>query len=203
MSTAPQPRLTYDEYDQLEKSTGLKYEYHDGEVFAMGGASGPHVWIAGNLPHSVGTRVRAKGCRDFGSDLRVAIPNYSRYVYPDYSVICGSLIPEQPGRQAFTNTKIIFEVLSPSTENYDRGVKFDLYSRIPTLEEYVLVAQDRFAIDRFKCQENSQNWSLSRYRGIDAVLELESLGISVPLAEIYDGVDFALAEHSFEPQPIL
>jgi len=203
MSTAPQPRLTYEEYDQLEKTTGLKYEYHNGEVFAMGGASRTHARITTNLPRSVGFRLIGKPCEDFGSDLRVAIPGSGRYMYPDYSIACGPLRAEQPDREAFTNPKVIFEVLSPSTENYDRGAKFDLYSRIPSLEEYILIAQDRYAIDRFKRLENSSSWTLTRYRGVDAVLELESLAIAVPLSEIYDAVDFTFAEHSFEPLPIL
>ena len=202
MSTAPLPRLTYEEYDLLEKRTGQKYEYHNGEVFAMSGASGIHVWIASNISHAIGTPARSKGCWDFGSDLRVAIPNSGRYLHPDYSIVCGKLTPEQPGRQAFTNLKVIFEILSPSTESYDRGAKFELYSRIPSLEEYVLIAQDQYAIDKFRRQENSSSWTLTRYRGADAILELESLEIAVPLAEIYHGVDFDLAERSPEPFPL-
>lgn len=194
MSTAPQPRLTFEEYDLLEKRTGEKYEYHDGEVFAMSGASGVHTRITANISREVGVRIRGTNCTEHSGDLRVAIPPRGKYLHPDLAVVCGRLAPEIPGRQAFTNVRVIFEVLSASTEAYDRSAKFDLYSRIPTLEEYVLIAQDRYAIDRFSRKQQDDKWRLSTYRGQDAVLELESIGISIPLVDVYDAVDFEFAD---------
>lgn len=194
MSTAPQPRLTFEEYDQLELRTGERYEYHDGEVFAMSGASGAHARITSNVNFEISGRIRGTKCATYSGELRVAIPPRGKYLHPDLTVSCGGLKPEIPGRQAYSNPKIIFEVLSNSTETYDRSAKFDLYSRIPTLEEYVLISQDRYAIDRFSRKQQDDAWRLSTYRGQDAVLELESIGISIPLIDIYDAVEFEFAD---------
>jgi len=199
MSTAPQPRLTFEEYDQLEHRTGERYEYHDGEVFAMSGASGAHARITSNINFEISGRIRGSKCLTYSGELRVAIPPRGKYLHPDLTVTCGGLRPEVPGRQAYSNPKVIFEVLSASTEAYDRSAKFDLYSRIESLAEYVLISQDRYAIDRFSRTRHDENWQLSTYRGEDAVLQLESLAISIPLIDIYDAVEFEFADRPPTP----
>jgi Uma2 family endonuclease len=186
--------LTFEEYDQLEIRTGERYEYHDGEVFAMSGASGAHARITANISREVGVRIQGTSCSEHSGELRVAIPQRGKYLHPDLTVACGDLEPETPGRQAYTNPKVIFEVLSTSTEAYDRSAKFDLYSRIPTFQEYVLISQDRYAIDRFSRKQLDDPWRLFTYRGEEAILELESLAISIPLAGIYDRVNFNFAD---------
>jgi len=195
MASQPHPLLTFEEYVDLERRLDCKFEYCRGRVYAMGGASPAHVLVHASLMQHLGTRLAGKGCRAVGSDLRVYVEASGVYTYPDVSIICGPM--SLNNHLAATNPKVIIEILSPSSRRYDALGKFELYQRIPTLEEYVLAEQDSFLVERHRKLADGQ-WELTRYEGEDAVLELSSVGISVPLREIYDGVPFELAER--EPE---
>src|SRR5258707_11211141 len=139
MSAAPQKRYTPQEYLALERAAPFKSEYYRGEIFAMAGATRQHCRIGANLVARVDEQLRSTPCEAFGSDLRVRVLPTGLYTYPDVTVACGELEFEDRAGDTLLNPKAIFEVLSESTEAYDRGKKFDHYRHIPSLTEYVLV----------------------------------------------------------------
>jgi Uma2 family endonuclease len=188
MATAPLPRISPAEYAKLEEETGERYEYFRGEVFAMSGGTLAHNQIAARLNRRIGELVEGRGCETLGSDQRVVVLETGLETYPDVSVFCGK--PQLAGTNgmALANPRVLIEVLSNSTEGYDRGVKAGQYRRIASLEEYVLVAQDRVAVECYRRQE-SGGWLLTEYRDRDEHLVLESLGITVPVRAIYEGVE--------------
>jgi Uma2 family endonuclease len=133
--------------------------------------------------------LRGTPCRPYNSDQRIRIPANGLSTYPDVSVVCGEFQLDAQDREAIVNPRVIFEVLSKSTESYDRGKKFDLYRQLESLREYILVAQDEPHVERFVRQEDG-SWLLNVYKGLDAVLELPTLACALPLAEIYEDVTF-------------
>jgi len=161
----------------------------------MSGASAAHVFIQANLGRHLGNSLDGTPCKALGSDLRVHVEESGLYTYPDVTIICGSLILDK--NQAVTNPKILFEILSPSTRRYGLLGKFEHYRQIPSLDEYVLVEQDRYSVDRH-CRLPGGQWQLTRYQGEEAILELASVNMSLPLKQIYSGVPFHLAERSPE-----
>ena len=182
--------ISPEEYLEFEKTSEGRHEYHDGEMFAMSGGTFPHVLIASNLVREVGNRLKDE-CSVVGFDARVHIESRGLYTYPDVVIVCGPAKISKPSG-SLLNPKVIFEVLSKSTERYDRGAKFESYRKIASLEEYILVSQWDFAVDQFRRNEAGR-WELTEIRGEDNVLELTSVQITVPLKPIYKGVDFALA----------
>ena len=191
MGALPKPHLSVEDYIALERRLGAKLEYHQGQVYAMSGGSGAHILIQSNLVRHLGNRLEGTNCFALVPDLRVRILASDSYTYPDLSIVCGSL--DLGKNQAATNPKVLFEVLSPSTRRYDRVGKFELYRQIPSLEEYVLVEQDKYSIDRHSRQPNGE-WEATRFEGQDATLELSSVKITVPFKQIYANVPFELAE---------
>ncbi|MCE9529176.1 MAG: Uma2 family endonuclease, partial [Planctomycetales bacterium] len=135
------------------------------------------------------TQLRGKPCQPFNSDQRIAVKKFSLHTYPDVSVICGKLVLDAVDQQAATNPHSLFEVLSRSTESYDRGLKFEFYRSLPSLQEYILVALDRPAVDRFVRQESGQ-WLLFDYHGLESIIPLPGIGCELRLADIYEGVEF-------------
>jgi Uma2 family endonuclease len=196
-------RYTLQEYYQLEAASDERHEYLDGyiiprgEALAMSGGSFEHSIIIANLLGELRLQLRGKPCRTFESNLRVRIGRRIRYVYPDLGVYCGEpALEDIPGAgQALTNPRVIFEVLSPSTADRDRGAKFDAYREIESLEEYVLVSSDAAHVQSFLRQPDG-TWSLLPVAGIEAVARIRSLQIDLPLAEIYASVKF---EPPFQP----
>ena len=182
--------FTPGEYLVLERASSYKSEYVNGEIFAMAGAGRAHITITMNASALLWYQLKGSGCRVFGSDMRVAVDAQAMYTYPDVSVVCGEPVClDQPSEDNLTNPRMIFEVLSPSTEDYDRGEKFEKYKQIATLTDYVLLAQDQPRAEHFR-RELSGDWTCREYVGLDAKLGLESIGCVLPLAEIYDGVGF-------------
>jgi len=176
----------------LEQKLGGKYEYHGGQMFAMAGVSLPHGRIQVNLTRRVDEALSDSPCNVYPADVRVVIEAVDMATYPDLSIVCS---PEQQAKafgHSITNPTVLFEVLSPSTQAYDRGAKFDQYRNLASLREYVLVSQHAMAIDLYRL-ENSQ-WVFHPLRGEDAVLCLNSAGIQIPMREIYRGVRFEDAE---------
>jgi Uma2 family endonuclease len=198
MSAVPKKRrFTIQEYLALEDDSLTKHEFYHGELFAMAGASIRHNDIAGNIFARLHGELRGKGCRPYGSDQRIRIQQANLYTYSDTTVICGPIARDEDDRQAATNPRVVFEVLSKSTENYDRGKKWEFYQQLDSLREYVLVSQEEAKIERYSRDEGGQ-WRYSLTTGLDQSLELESLGVQLPLTEIYDNVTFG-PEETAEP----
>jgi len=188
MSSATKPHITPQEYLSLERKSPTRNEYFRGEIFAMAGTSREHSLIAGNLNREIGNQILDRPCESYASDMRVMVAATGLYTYPDVVVVCDE--PEFEDREVDTllNPTVIFEILSPTTEAYDRGVKFGHYRRIPSLREYVLVSQDRMLVERYTRQGN--DWLLSELTRPDEVLKLGSIGCEVPLHRMYAKVKF-------------
>ncbi len=189
MSSQLDSGLTPEEYLAFERRSPERHEYADGELFAMTGASEPHNQIVVNLGGEIRRQFKGRLCKVYTNDLRVRIPGTARYCYPDVSALCGSGRFEDEHRDTLVNPNLVIEVLSASTEAYDRGEKFEFYRRIETLSEYVLVAQDKPQIEQFNRQPNGQ-WLFTATSGLEAFIELPSVGCKISLAEIYDKVEF-------------
>ena len=179
-------KLSVEEYLQFEKASRDKHEYFKGEIFAMAGAGARHNVIFSNFFISVGIQLKGKPCKPYGSDLRIHIPENSLFTYPDISIICGEIIPSKVDADTAVQPTVIIEILSPSTRNYDQGIKFRLYREIPTLKEFITIDSESIGIEAYRI--NSQgNWELKDYRLIDETLTIPSVGLSLSLKEVYEG----------------
>jgi Uma2 family endonuclease len=181
-------RITPQEYLAQERQASTKSEYVNGFVYAMVGASRKHNLISGNVFGSLWQQLRGKSCEAYTNDIRVRVPATSLYTYPDVVVVCGKPRFEDKQVDTLVNPTVLIEVLSPSTEAYDRGDKFAHYRRLPSLHEYVLIAQERCRVEHFARQ--GEQWLLTEYSAADAMLDLPAIGCQLPLAEIYDRIEF-------------
>jgi len=179
--------MTPAEYIQLEEQTGERYEFGNGEVFPMGGGSLPHNLIASKLNRKIGNLVEEKGCEIVGSDQKVVILATGLETYPDAAVYCGKPHLAGANRMALANPVFLAEVLSKSTEAYDRGDKAAHYRRIESLQEYLLIAQDGVRVERYR-RGGQNEWLLSEFTELSDTLQLTSLGITLPIADLYTGV---------------
>jgi len=193
-------RFTFLEYLWLDQNSGLRHEYLDGHVWAMAGGSPDHAAIAANLIALLGALLREGPCRVFTADLRIRVVATGLGTYPDLSVVCGALEadPEDPRGHTVTNPKVLVEVLSPSTEDYDRGEKLAHYKQIPSLEAVLLVAQEERRVEIWRRIRGG--WTLDVAHGRDLVA-LPSLQLRLPLAEIYRGVEGPSRERVSPPAP--
>ena len=189
MSTAPKRRFTLAEYLALEKDSPTKHEFCQGEIFAMAGASPRHNRIAGNFFARLHQLLEGTPCEPFNSDQRIRIEAVDLSTYPDISVVCGELQLAKDDRQAITNPRLIVEVLSKSTENYDRGPKFELYQHVQSFAEYVVVYQTEPRIIHYTRQDDGP-WTYKLLIGDQETLRLHSLEGELPLAAIYRNVAF-------------
>ncbi len=189
MIAAPEhfPRFTPAEYFAWEEQQQVRHEYIDGEVYAMSGGTINHSEIALNFGSLLKSHLRGSGCRTLNSDARVNILSSSDYVYPDVSVTCDQR--DKTTAQYITYPCLIVEVLSPSTEAYDRGNKFKLYRRNPILQEYVLVDAETMAIELFR-KTGDDNWRIIDYDPGDMV-ELTSVTLTFPIEQVYEDIIFA------------
>ncbi len=189
--SAPQkkPFVTAEEYLRLERAAEYKSEYFAGEIFAMAGASPPHSLITANVIRELGNSLKGNRCAPYDGNLRFWIPATGLYTYPDVSVICGPLELVPGHHDMVTNPTLLLEVLSDSTERYNRGTKFDHFRTLPSFVEYVWVSQKEPAVDVFFRQADGA-WRLIPVRGRDAVAPLQSLGIGLRLAEVYERIEF-------------
>jgi len=183
------PRLTPMEYLAIERAASTKSEFYDGEMFAMAGGSPRHSLIASNLIREFGNRLDGKRCVPYTGDLRIQVEATGLFTYPDLSVICGPLQFAEGTTDTVTNPTVIVEVLSPSTEGYDRGEKFRQYRQIPSLREYLLVSQRDAHIEHF-IRSKDDDWTLHEACGREAELPSPALGISVSLAVVYQRIEF-------------
>ncbi|WP_373650235.1 MULTISPECIES: Uma2 family endonuclease [unclassified Schlesneria] len=180
--------LTSSEYLEIERQAPFRSEFFRGEMFAMAGGSARHSRIKTNLLSLLNNRLKGQPCVTYDNDLRMMCPT-GLYTYPDASVICGDLTFDDDREDTALNPTVLLEVLSKSTEAYDRGKKFDHYRTIPTLQEYVLVSQDEPMVQTFFRNEDN-TWTLTTVSGLDQVAELRSIGVGLPLGDVYDRVNF-------------
>lgn len=184
---APKRRLSPAEYLANERASETKSEYFNGEMFAMAGASLDHNRINENLSVAFGTALRGGPCFALSRDMRVKVEASGLYTYPDVVVICGEPLLEDSKRDTILNPRTLVEVLSPSTEKYDRGAKFRNYRLIPSLQEVVFVSQDEAVCERY-VRGPDDEWRLTTFTGLDSELELTSVPVRIPLRDIYAGV---------------
>ncbi|MCP1385290.1 Uma2 family endonuclease [Runella salmonicolor] len=179
---------TIAEYLELERQTGIKYEYEDGEVFAMAGGTVEHSLIGNNIGGELRRVLKNRPCNAYNSDLKIAISE-EKYRYADASVICGPVEYFDENPEAAKNPVLIVEVLSESSESYDRGEKFKKYRQIPTFREYVLIEQ-RFPLVEVFFKIDEKTWQYRVYEQLDQMVQLDSIEAEIPLAELYSGVIF-------------
>ena len=189
MSAQPQPRLTPEQYLQAERAAAIRSEYYQGHVYAMSGGSYQHSQIIGNLTGELHAALKKRAGSVCSSGLRLRVSPDGLYTYPDILVICGDPRFADDQRDTLLNPALIVEVLSPSTEAYDRGFKSAQYRTIESLEEYVLVAQAEPRVEVFRRQSQA-HWLLTEAVGLEAVSRFESLDCGVKLSDIYDKVAF-------------
>jgi Uma2 family endonuclease len=185
------PKLTVEEYIQHEIETGQKYEYHDGDIYALAGGSLEHALLIGNIYSELrnGLRTKKSDCKPITSEAKLYIRNQNKYVYPDSMVICGEVDRAEENKDAVCNPILIVEVLSESTSEYDRGDKFYFYRQIPTLQEYVLIEQNRYVVEVYSKKEKSDLWKISRYEGPEQSIILQSLDIEIKMSHLYFDID--------------
>ncbi len=189
MTAALKTKLTAQEYLAIETRAEFKSEFFNGEMFAMVQNSVRHSFIRENLSGEIGLRLKGGPCRSVSSNQRVLVSRTGLYTYPDLLIVCGPFELDPENSHTITNPTAIVEVLSPSTEKYDRGAKFRNYQQIPSLKEYVLVAQDEAVIDRY-VRLSDGSWGLVSFVGLEATLALTSVPVQIPLADVYAGIAF-------------
>lgn len=183
------PFITPEEYLRLERAAPYKSEYYAGEIFAMAGGSATQSALTMSIGGELRTLLRGHRCAPYDSNLRIFFPDTGLYAYPDVTVICGPLEFVDEHTDMVTNPTLIVEVLSDSTEAYDRGNKFAHYRTLPSFAEYVLVSQKEPLVEVF-FRQGDGTWQLTPVRGREAVVRLQSLGVDLRLAEVYDRVEF-------------
>jgi Uma2 family endonuclease len=185
-----------EEYLLLERNAPFKSELVDGRIYVMSGASIPHITVNTNLTRIIGNQLRGSGCRALGNDMKVRTPSTDTYAYPDLTIVCGNPQLYDAEKDVLLNPLVIFEILSPSTQNFDSGEKFLRYKEIESLMEYVLISQSERYIEHYARQADGL-WLPTLARGSDASISLPAVRVTLPLAELYEDVDFG--EES-EPQ---
>jgi Uma2 family endonuclease len=182
------PVFSEENYLDFERFAQERHEFLDGSVYAMAGESLSHSTVCFNLYAIIGSQIRGKRCRGFSPNMKIATNEAGLFSYPDLAIVCGTPIFLDDKGDVLTNPVVIFEVLSPSTENYDRGEKFLRYTNyIETLEDYVLISQERPLIEHYS---KHSGWGKTEIDGLDAVLKLDSVECEIALVELYDLVEF-------------
>jgi Uma2 family endonuclease len=182
--------FTVTEYLRIEHDATDKHEFRDGEIIAMSGGTVIHSQITANVGGALWSRLRGSPCRVYDSNLRVRIKRRQLYSYPDVTVICErpEVDPDDPSGETVTNPRVVVEVLSPSTERYNRTKKFDRYRELDSFREYVLVSQDTARVETFY-RQNDGTWALDVADGLGTSIRFRAIEITLPLAEIYAGVE--------------
>ena len=183
-----QPNLTPQTYLKKERNAESKSEYYAGQVYAMSVASETHNLIVWNIGGELRSLLKKRPCKGYPSDMRVKVSPTGLYTYPDVTVVCGKAQFDDKYKDTLLNPIVIIEVLSESTEAYDRGKKFEHYRTLESLEEYLLISQDSIAVDRYVRQADGR-WLLTVYRGLAAVAKIGAIDCELALAEMYDKVE--------------
>ncbi len=181
--------ISEQEYLELERIATEKHEYFQGEIFAMSGASEAHNIIFSNCMIEIGSKLKGKKCRHFGSDMRMNIPENTLYTYPDLSVYCNEFETLDDKRDTAKKPSVIFEILSKLTRNYDQGEKFALYREIPTLKEYILIDSEKIKVTHHT-KISDLNWNMTEYFSIKDSIDLKSIEVLMNLSDIYEDVEF-------------
>jgi Uma2 family endonuclease len=190
MSAVPKRLLTPQEYLARERLADVRSEFYRGEMFVMAGGSPRHSLIKTNLTGELRNTLKGRPCTAYDSDLRIRVSATGLYTYPDASVICGELEFDDQKQDTVLNPTLLAEVLSESTEAYDRGKKFDHYRQLASLKEYLLVSQDCPKLEHF-ARNPDDTWTLTIVSGLDQSLDLPAIGVRLSLAEVFDKVDFS------------
>jgi Uma2 family endonuclease len=185
VGTSPATRLTEQEYLALERAAKFKSEFVGGEMFAMSGGSARHARLASKILSKLDLQLEGQGCTAINSDLRIRSPQGDQF-YPDVSVVRGPIETYAGSKDVCTNPVVIVEVLSPSTTDYDRGLKFVLYREIPSLNDYLIFHWDAIHVEHYT-RQNKDSWLLQHYHGDEARILLPSIRSELALDSIYAG----------------
>ena len=188
MASSPVTKVTEAEYLALDRAAEVRSEFLDGEMWAMSGGSWRHASLQANIIGELSAGLRGGNCRVFTSDLRVRVVPGRMYAYPDVTIVFGKPIVADDRQDILLNPVVVFEVLSPSTEKYDRGIKLQRYLAIESLKDYVLVDQDKARVEQY-ARGSAGAWTFRAYERLDDQPKLESVDASLPLARIYDRVE--------------
>lgn len=180
--------FTVEEYLEREKTSLVKHEYHEGEIFAMAGGTPRHSRLAANAGRVLGNALAGRDCFEYNRDLQLATSR-RKYVYADASVVCGPPTTFEENPQAVNNFVLVVEVLSPDTASYDKGAKFMRYGLIPSFREYVLIEQ-AYPFVEVRTKTADGTWAIQGYEDLSETVELHSTGIQLSMRELYDGVVF-------------
>lgn len=186
-------RYTEAEYLLMERASSIRHEFYQGRIYAMTGASKTHNLIVSNTLAAFHGQLRRRPCQVYANDMRVTIPRTSLFTYPDVLIVCGQPLFRDTAQDTLINPTVIVEVLSPSTERYDRGMKFQHYRLIETLHDYLLIAQDQQRIEHF-AREATGQWLLRESTSPDQLVELASVACTLSLADVFEKVEFPAAE---------
>lgn len=193
MASLPKQRLTPEQYLEIERRADHKSEYLSGEIFALAGVSEAHALVMGNIFSELHQQLKARPCKVYQSEMRVKVDATGLYTYPDVVVVCGEARFDDSRTDTLLNPTVLIEVLSKSTEGYDRGEKFLHYRRLGSVTDYLMVSQHTLRIEHFVRQQEDQ-WLLSEASGPEAIVEISSIGCRLALAEVYDKVDFSTGD---------
>lgn len=188
MRSAPHRQYTPEEYLELERAAEFKSEYLAGQIYIRAGVSSEHSAIVFNLYGQVGAQLKSP-CRGLSNDMKVRTSYDGLYAYPDLIVVCGEPVFHDKKGDVLLNPKVIFEVLSPSTEVYDRTEKFFRYQMLESFTDYVLIAQSEPRIEHFSRHPNS-GWVFNLVKGMENSLSVASIACTLELARIYNGIEF-------------
>jgi len=194
----PIPLVTIEAYLQREEAAQERHEYLNGVVVAMSGGTRQHSQVKMNLYRELGNRLRGKDCEPYDNDYRISVQSQDCYFYPDASIICGEVEVDPHDKNAATNPTALFEVLSPSTEAHDRNNKMLIYRECSSLREYVLLHSERPLVEVFH-RDDAGQWLHSAYNGIEETAVLPSLSMELPLASLYERVQFPTDPQRFHP----
>jgi Uma2 family endonuclease len=184
MTTQPKNLLTPEQYLAIERDAEFKSEYYAGEMYAMAGASRQHNLIVSSIIRVLGNQLLDRDCNVYPSDMRIRIIKNGKYTYPDVAVACGEEQFEDEYKDTLLNPLIIIEVLSETTEAYDRGKKFENYQQIDSLREYILVTQEPYRIEQY-VRQNDKTWTYSEYHEAEERMEISTIGCGLSLKDVY------------------
>lgn len=188
MSVAVKPKYTPQEYLDIERKAERKSEYFEGEIFALAGASRQHVLIVGNVVTSFNVQLKNRPCQVYSTDMKVKVLGSGLYTYPDIIVVCDKPEFEDEHKDTLLNPTLIAEVLSESTEAYDRGKKFEHYRKAESLKEYLLIAQDKHRIEQF-LKQNDGSWLFLETSNLEGVVKLRSINCELLISDVYHKVE--------------
>lgn len=198
MASNPVQKLTEEQYLAIERAAETKSEFYNGEMFAMSGATFAHVKLSTNMLFELVLGLGDGPCQAYGPDLRIRVRPKGLYTYPDASVVCGEPILADNRKDTLLNPAVVVEVLSPSTEKYDRGTKFVHYRQVASLQDFILVSQDALLVEHYT-RQSDETWTIRTHTRLDDELRIDSIGVSIPMPRIYRGIEFEADAHPKPP----